>query len=323
MPLRTAKSVLELCTGFEDRLDALYSTSRIDENAATRFPDGRHFNAGLAWHFKNNEKTELNHNIFHWLTSIEEASSFEELGNFFRNYIPNSSGHTTGHYSQLNLDNLFAAPHASDDPEDEDPIGTIEFRQHGGTLDYEAIVSHILLKRTLVGCCHIYSDKDFLQLFAHIPNPTFCLSDLIRAIGGGDELLRYHEQRRSFATSQAKEADYKRMVEDLHNGRFDDSSLLKLRAQAFIEDHERNNWTAVANKIQAKHQAGAYAQMQIRDFDIIGEWDKFIWENSDKIPAEQLTALARVMVFQQLNGDDIEFDCTPQMSDADEEMEDV
>jgi hypothetical protein len=54
-----------------------------------------------------------------------------------------------------------------------------------------------------------------------------------------------------------------------------------------------------------------------------GEWDKFIWENSDKIPAEQLTALARVMVFQQLNGDDIEFDCTPQMSDADEEMEDV
>ena len=79
----------------------------------------------------------------------------------------------------------------------------------------------------------------------------------------------------------------------------------------------------MANKIQAKHQAGAYAQMQIRDFDITGEWDKFIWENSDKIPAEQLTALARVMVFQQLNGDDIEFDCTPQMSDADENMEDI
>lgn len=322
MPLRTAKSVLELCTGFEDRLDALYSTSRIDENAATRFPDGRHFNAGLAWHFKNNEKTELNSNIFHWLTSIEEASSFEELGNFFRNCIPNSSGHTTGHYSQLNLDNLFAAPHAADDPEDVDPIGTIEFRQHGGTLDFDAIVSHVLLKQALFKHCHTATDKEFLQLIAHVPNPTFRLSDLIRAIGGGNELLHYYEKRRSFATSQVQEADYKGMIEALNDGRFDDSSLLKLGAQAFIEDHERNNWTAVANKIQAKHQAGAYAQMQIRDFDITGEWDSFLWFNSDKIPAEQLTTLARVMVFQQLNGDDMEFDCT-QMSDADEEMEDV
>ena len=160
-------------------------------------------------------------------------------------------------------------------------------------------------------------------MFAQIPNPTFRLSDLIRAIGGGNDLLHYHEERRSYATSQVKEAEYKGMIEALNSGKFDESSLLKLGAQASIGDHERNNWTAVANKIQAKHQVGAYAQMQIRDFDITGEWDKFIWENSDKIPAEQLTALARVMVFQQLNGDDIEFDCTPQMSDADENMEDI
>ena len=320
MPLRTAKSVLELCTGFEDRLDALYSTSRIDENAATKFPDGRHFNAGLAWHFQNNEKTELNPNIFHWLTSIEEASSFEELGGFFRNHIPNSSAKTTAHYSTLNLDNLYAAPHAS---EDADPIGTIEFRQHGGTLDYEAIVSHILLKQALVSFCHTCTDREFLQLFAHISNPTFRLSDLIGAIGGGKELLRYHEERRSFATTQAKEAECKGMLEGLKAGRFDDCPLLKLGAQAFVEDHERNNWTAVANKIQAKHQSGAYAQVKTRDFDITGEWDKFVWYNSDEVPGEQLAMLARIMVFQQLNGDDMEFDRTPEMTNADEAMGDI
>lgn len=90
-----------------------------------------------------------------------------------------------------------------------------------------------------------------------------------------------------------------------------------------MEDHERNNWTAVANKIQAKHQAGAYAQVKTRGFNITGEWDKFVWYNSDEIPGEQLAMLARIMVFQQLNGDDMEFDRTPEMTNADEAMEDI
>jgi hypothetical protein len=326
MPLRTAKSVLQLCTGFEDRLDALYSTSRIDENTSTNAPPGRHFNASLAWHFKNNEKTELGSNIFHWLTSIEEASSFEELGNFFRNHIPNCSRKTSGHYSTLNLDNLYAPPYVSQGPDDSEstsePIGTIEFRQHGGTLDFEAIVAHILLKQTMVSCCHTSTDKEFLQLFAHISNPTFRLSDLIRAIGGSEELLRYHEERRSYVTVQAKDADYQRTIEGLQNGEFDFCPLVKLGAQASVEDHERNNWPAVSNRINAKHQAGAYGQFQTRDFDITGEWDKFVWCNSDNFSADEIATLTRVMVFQQLNGDDIEFDSSPRMSD-DEDMEDV
>jgi hypothetical protein len=326
MPLRTAKSVLQLCTGFEDRLDALYSTSRIDENTSTNAPSGRHFNASLAWHFKNNEKTELGSNIFHWLTSIEEASSFEQLGNFFHNNIPNCSRETNGHYSTLNLDNLYAPPYASRSSEDSDPhlqpIGTLEFRQHGGTLDFEEIVAHISLKQALVSFCHTSTDKDFLQLFAHISNPTFRLSDLIRAIGGGEELLRYHEERRSFSQVTARQAEYERTIEGLQNGEFDYCPLVKLGAQASVEDHERNNWPAVSARINAKHQAGTYGQFQTRDFDITGEWDNFVWCNSDNCSADEIATLTRVMVFQQLNGDDIEFDYSPRISD-DEDMEDV
>ena len=194
------------------------------------------------------------------------------------------------------------------------PIGTIEFRQHGGTLDFEAIVSHILLKQALVSFCHTSTDKEFLQLFAHISSPTFRLSDLIGAIGGCRELLEYHEERRSYAKAQAKEEEYKDAVVTLNNGRFDSSPLVKLGAQAFIEDADRNNWTAVSNKIHAKHQAGAYAQMQTRDFDITGQWDNFVWFNAGEMSSDELTTRARVMVFQQLNGDDIEFDCGPELS---------
>jgi len=320
MPLRTAKSVLQLCTGFEDRLDALYSTSRIDANAVTNVAPGHHFNAGLAWHFKNNKKTQLGGNIFHWLTSIEEASSFEQLGEFFCNDIPDCFRKTNAHYSTLNLDNLYAPPYGSDGG---DPIGTIEFRQHGGTLDYGAIVSHILLKQALVSFCHTSTDKEFLQLFAHIPNPTFSLSDLIVSIGGCKDLLRYHEERRSYPQVQARHAEYERTMEGLKNSEFDYCPLVKLEAQASVEDHERNSPLVVQNKMYAKHQAGAYGQMQTRDLDITGEWDKSIWFNSDKFPADELATLTRVMVFQQLNSDDIEFDSSPQMSSADEDMEDV
>jgi hypothetical protein len=84
IPLRTVKGVMEICTGSQDRLDALYSIDRIIEKAAIA---GQHFNAPLAWHFQHNKLTNFGPNVFHWLTSIEEASSFQQLGAFFRNEV--------------------------------------------------------------------------------------------------------------------------------------------------------------------------------------------------------------------------------------------
>lgn len=167
-------------------------------------------------------------------------------------------------------------------------------------------MSHILLKQPLVSLCHTSTDKEFLHLSALVSNPSFSLGDLIRATGGGDDLLRYHEERRSYPQVIAREAEYERTMEGLKNGEFYYCALVKLEAQAFVENHERNR--RVSDEIHAKHQAGTYGQMQIRDLDITGEWDKFVWLNCENFPADQLATLTRVTVFQQLNGDGIEFD---------------
>lgn len=170
MHLATAKNVFQLCTAFEDRLDSLYTTKRIDENAAV-LAEG-HFNAGLAWHFQNNKKTDFGSNIFHWLVSIEEATTYEALGKFFRNLILNNNPHSeaftytvNSHYSTLNMDNLY--------PNDfrDEPTYTIEFRQHAGTLNFDEICSQIELKRSLVRFCHVAKDIDFLQLCSQVSNP--------------------------------------------------------------------------------------------------------------------------------------------------------
>lgn len=94
MKIGTVKNVFQLCAAFEDRLDSLYTTKRIDENAA--HSEQGHFNAGLAWHFQNNKKTDFGRNIFHWLVSIEEAITYESLGKFFRNLVQNVNPYREG-----------------------------------------------------------------------------------------------------------------------------------------------------------------------------------------------------------------------------------
>lgn len=315
MPLRTAKSVLELCVAFEGRLDALYSIDKIDEKAAAKARNGCHSNASLAWHFLNNTSgsTPYGPNVFHWLTAIEESSSFEQLGNFFRNEVPSGVRKTNAHYSMLNVDNLYQAPSSSEEPDSDDPTGTIEFRQHGGTLNLEAIVAHVFFKKTLVSFCHTVADKQFLQLIAQVSNPNFRLGDLIKAINGPQELLEYHRQRCSIATIQEKEIEFQQTTESLNSGKFNKDPLVKLSAQSFTETYQRRNFVAVASKIHAKHQAGAYAQFDRRTLDIAGEWDNFVWGNCDSIPGEELAIRVRTMIFQQLNGDDKDFDCDPSM----------
>jgi hypothetical protein len=200
---------------------------------------------------------------------------------------------TNAHFGTLNVDNLFESAHDSSGP----PTGTIEFRQHGGALNLGAIVSHVLLKQALVSFCHSSTDKEFLQLFTPISDPTFRLSDLISAIGGCQELIEYHQERRSYSTEQAEAQEYKDTLADLKNGEF--KGLIALQAQAFVEDYERSNWGAVSNRIHSKHQAGAYGLNQIRNFDVAGEWDAFIWGNCDVgLHTAEYACRARTMVFQ-------------------------
>jgi hypothetical protein len=149
VPLRTAKGVLQFCTAFEDRLDALYATDRIDVDCAASADNGAHFNAGLTWHFQENKVTDFGPNVFHWLASIEEPTSYQQLGAFFKNHCDfDLSLVTNAHYATVNLDNLYTEDmslfmHSK-------LMGTVEFRQHQGTLILEEIFAQVELMRTIV-----------------------------------------------------------------------------------------------------------------------------------------------------------------------------
>lgn len=304
MPLRTVKNVLQLCTAFERRLDNLYPTNRIDPDNAYKRSAPSHFNANLSWHFGSNKHTNFARNICHWLSAIEECSTYEELGKFFKNDLVNvnSNGeanvhHTNFHFSTLNLENLYSN-HTDDEAE---PTGTIEFRQHDGTLDFKEISAHVLFKALLVSFCHTTSDIDFLKLCSQASNPEFQLFDFFAAIGMNGELLDHYKQRFSAENVDRKNAEFMQNIAKLQD---EDSvfDLEVLQAQSEAEKHTRNTPIAVAQKIEEKANMGAYPDLNMRPFDIEGEYMKFVHLNGPAIQdAEKLSNLARTMVFQQLN----------------------
>jgi hypothetical protein len=297
VPLRTAKSVLQFCTAFEDRLDALYATDRIDVDCEESFNNGAHFNAGLAWHFQNNKATDFGPNVFHWLASIEETSSHKQLGAFFKNERPfDDEIVTNAHYSTVNMDNLYSDGHCN-------PMCTIEFRQHHGTLVLHEIMAHIELKRTIVTYCHFASDLDLLQLCSQVSNPDFKLRSLCIAIGARTELVELYDNIYSSATEHAQKAEYNTALAKLAAGKQDELGDLEL--QSFVENYRRSNWTAIMSKIQNKKMKGTYADMTTAPFDVASNYHGFMQINVHVFPdPQELSTLARTMVFQQLNGSD-------------------
>jgi hypothetical protein len=297
VPLRTAKSVLQFCTAFEVRLDALYATDRIDVDCEESVNNGAHFNAGLAWHFQNNKATDFGPNVFHWLASIEEASSHKQLGAFFKNECPfDDEIVTNAHYSTVNMDNLYSDGHCN-------PMCTIEFRQHHGTLVLHEIMAHIELKRTIVTYCHFASDLDLLQLCSQVSNPDFKLRSLCIAIGARTELVELYDNIYSSATEHAQKAEYNTALAKLAVGKQDELGDLEL--QSFVENYRRSNWTAIMSKIQNKKMKGTYADMTTAPFDVASNYHGFMQINVHVFPdPQELFTLARTMVFQQLNGSD-------------------
>jgi hypothetical protein len=304
VPLRTAKSVLQLCTAFEDRLDVLYATDRIDVDCEASADNGAHFNAGLSWHFQNNKVTDFGSNVFHWLVSIEEAKSHQQLGAFFKNLCSfDINLVTNAHYSTVNMDNLYM---------DGDsifchfePMGTIEFRQHHGTLVLSEIMAQIELKRTIVTWCHFATDLQFLQLCSKDSDPDFTLKSLCQAIGARPELIQLYEDTFSAAAEHAEMIRYHTALATLAAGKSDELGDLEL--QSSVESYLRSNKTAVRNEIHNKRMNGTYADLTLtaeKEFDVAQEYEWFIQMNSPYYEAQELATMARTMVFQQLNGSD-------------------
>jgi hypothetical protein len=122
-------------------------------------------------------------------------------------------------------------------------------------------------------------------------------------IGARTELVELYDNIYSSATEHAQAAEYHTALAKLAAGKQDELGDLEL--QSFVENYRRSNWTAVMSKIQNKKIKGTYADMTTALFDVASNYHGFMQMNFHVFPdPQELSTLARTMVFQQLNGSD-------------------
>lgn len=186
VPLRTAKNVFLLNTAFERVLDSLHAAPRI---AIPSDKEERHHCYPLSFF-----ATKRSHGVglFERLQYIERIASYEQLGSCFfisADEMGMDEG-CTGHNSALNFDNLFPDPengrHA------ETLTGTVEFRQHTGTLDWNAIVAWIELTIAIVRFAEMESPGPILDLLAMAVHPGANVAWLCDTLGVPQEVEEYY-----------------------------------------------------------------------------------------------------------------------------------
>lgn len=187
VPLRTAKNVFQLVTAFERCFDELHSIPRIT------FPEelGRGYCCypPSFWHAQADRSRGERTNLFDRLANIEKVRTYEELGAFFAPDL-GPTHETSGHNSAYNFDNLFPDPEM--DRYEETLTGTIEFRQHTGTLDYIEIVAWVLLTCNIVEFCGKAFAEDMIDLCLRAADRSFSLEDLFVALDCSEDVMDHY-----------------------------------------------------------------------------------------------------------------------------------
>ncbi|KAK5747429.1 hypothetical protein LTR17_000070 [Elasticomyces elasticus] len=242
IPLQTAKNVLMLLTAFERCFDEIHTINRIG------FPQDYSFgfsHAPLSF-FHTNNGSAADSTLFDWLAHIQYQNSYEGLGSLFT--LPGGNAvfpdivekSTYGHNSSANIENLF------EDEEmeryEEQLTGTIEFRQHTGTLDLLDIVAWVSLTVRLVDYSAEVSDMEMLTLCARGVDVSFGLQGVLTAIGCHPDLLAHYRGDGPFGLAMIGTA----------TGAIQSSKLDLLLAQNEIEQGQRSDPQAVRATIASK-----------------------------------------------------------------------
>lgn len=150
IPLPVAKRIFQLTTAHERNFDALHALSRIP---VVQPGDDVPQYAPLSYIHQALDLAS-DENAFDWLRRIEETRSYANVGGLFQ--VNLGSECLDGHSSTLNFDNLhYDEAHGGSI---EDVPGTIEFRQHLGTLDIVEIIKWVLILGHVVTYCYQASD---------------------------------------------------------------------------------------------------------------------------------------------------------------------
>ena len=188
VPLRTAKNVFLFAAAFEAQLDELHSAPRI---AVPVNAEKRHHCHPLSFFLAN--KCGMGSTVYERLQFVERAASYEQLGSIF--FVSaeemGSDEVRTGHNSAYNFDNLFPNPEL--DRHAETLTGTVEFRQHAGTLDYNAIVAWVETTTAIVRYAAETEMEDLLEVLMTATSERTGLGFLAEMIVLPDEVSEYHE----------------------------------------------------------------------------------------------------------------------------------
>jgi hypothetical protein len=192
IPLATAKNVFQLGTAFERCLDQLSTTYRLKE------PEfWGDFMYGLPpsvlFRHRGSKDSATRRNIFDWLRQIESKHTYEELSDTCVSQLEMCS--VWAHNSAYNFENLFAAVERN-----RRPIGTIEFRQHAGSLDHPEIVAWTLLVCYLVKFAATTPKLTLLQLIVRATDGSFSTADFLRTLRLDDTVSQHFFSPERFTT---------------------------------------------------------------------------------------------------------------------------
>ena len=248
VPLRVAKNVFQLATAFERCLDELHTAPRIE--MPEEFVYGHCYYPPSFFHACSDqlENVTWNSSLFNRLANIENVASYGELVEMFKVFRPELGQQypTTGHNSAINFDNLFTErPYLNDD----DLTGTIEFRQHTGSLDYIEIVAWVLLTCQIVKFCADVPEDDMLDLCLRAVDMTFKLEDFLLAIDCGEDVMDHYLNHGPTIGVVGTTTN------ELPSG---DPLLEFIIAQNDDECDQRGDQEAVEAAIQSKFQRGLY-----------------------------------------------------------------
>ena len=251
VPLRIAKNVFQLTTAFERLIDQLHGAARIelpfDKSERHVYYPLSFFHAyGEEFDTDKGTKSSL---LLDRLHKIELAKSYEEIGDFFEIVRPEIGLEelvVSGHNSCVNFDNLFPCPEIRFS---ETLTGTIEFRQHTGTLDFLDIMAWVTLTCKIVLFCGTANTSDFLDLIIRSVDPKLTLDEFLNEIDCHRDV--YNHYRNSAIVGVIGEGSH------LLGAR------IELPVEALIEqnDHEceqRASENSVQAAIDTKYASGLY-----------------------------------------------------------------
>ncbi|TKA22744.1 hypothetical protein B0A50_08403 [Salinomyces thailandicus] len=206
IPLRTAKNVCQIITAFTSIFDSMAIATTADRVQTT--PEAPHdavptYNVSPGWYHRHTPRipSDRTGNVFDWLKTIEDFTMPSEFENVYDipdpRFPANVRPIVTGHNGSYNFENLSKPPKG----DRTSPLtGTIEFRQHEGTLDFTAIRHWIVFTTSLVSFCHDADDKTMMELLCHSVDPAYRLADLLPRLCKDASVVSYYLQRGNAGT---------------------------------------------------------------------------------------------------------------------------